>query len=92
MAGAGILTWAGITAGDAHRPVRSPAPHLAAALPAVPFLRALGAGDEETAMRLGLLSLLEEDVALADYVLGAGGEVRRQLRTLLDRIRAEYGP
>jgi Na+-transporting NADH:ubiquinone oxidoreductase subunit A len=61
----------------------------AAALPAVPFLRALGAGDEEAAMRLGLLSLLEEDVALVDYVLGAGGDLQRQLRALLDRIETE---
>lgn len=61
----------------------------AAALPAVPFLRTLGAGDEEAAMRLGLLSLLEEDVALVDYVLGAGGDLQRQLRALLDRIETE---
>ncbi|WP_214647443.1 Na(+)-translocating NADH-quinone reductase subunit A [Alterinioella nitratireducens] len=59
------------------------------ALPAVPFLRALGAGDEETATRLGLLSLLEEDVALADYVLAEGGTLMAQLRALLDRIRTE---
>lgn len=63
----------------------------AATLPAVPFLRALSAGDEETAMRLGLLSLLEEDVALVDYVLGSGGDLQRQLRALLDRIEREYG-
>ena len=51
--------------------------------------RALGAGDEETATRLGLLSLLEEDVALADYVLAEGGTLMAQLRALLDRIRTE---
>ncbi len=61
-----------------------------AALPAVPLLRAMGAGDEDAAMRLGVLSLLEEDVALADYVLGAGGDVQRQLRDLLTRIETEY--
>ncbi|MAM60266.1 MAG: Na(+)-translocating NADH-quinone reductase subunit A [Maritimibacter sp.] len=64
----------------------------ASALPAVPFLRALGAGDEEAAMRLGLLSLLEEDIALADYVLGTGGDLQRQLRALLDRIETENAP
>lgn len=57
---------------------------------AAPFIRALGAGDDETAMSLGLLSLLEEDIALADYTLGAGGAIMDQLRTLLDRIQAEY--
>lgn len=62
---------------------------LGAALPAAPLLRALGAGDAETAARLGLLSLLEEDVALADYVLGEGGAVMAQLRTMLERIRKE---
>jgi Na+-transporting NADH:ubiquinone oxidoreductase subunit A len=62
---------------------------LGAALPAAPLVRALGAGDEEGAQRLGLLSLLEEDLALADYVLGEKGQVMAQLRSLLDRIRKE---
>lgn len=62
----------------------------AAALPAAPFIRALGAGDDETAMNLGLLSLLEEDVALADYVLCHDGQLMAQLRAMLDRIRKEY--
>lgn len=57
---------------------------------AIPFIRALGAGDDETAMSLGLLSLLEEDVALADYSLGAGGSVMEQLRAMLQRIQTEY--
>ncbi|SFD80119.1 Na(+)-translocating NADH-quinone reductase subunit A [Roseivivax sediminis] len=61
-----------------------------AALPAAPFVRALGAGDDESAMRLGLLSLLEEDVALADYVLGEGGRLSAQLGAMLDRIRTEF--
>lgn len=61
----------------------------AAALPAPAFVRALGAGDEEAAIKLGILSLLEEDVALADYVLSAGGELRAQLRDMLERIREE---
>lgn len=61
-----------------------------AALPAAPFVRALGAGDDETAMKLGLLSLLEEDVVLADFVLSEGGHLVKQLRAMLDRIRAEF--
>ncbi|MGR3578228.1 MAG: Na(+)-translocating NADH-quinone reductase subunit A, partial [Sagittula sp.] len=62
----------------------------AGTLPAAPFLRALGAGDDETAMKLGVLSLLDEDVALADYVLSENGEIATQLRTMLDRIRSEF--
>lgn len=61
-----------------------------AALPATPFIRALSAGDDEAAMRLGILSLLEEDVALADYVLSEGGRIMAQLRAMLDRIRTEF--
>ncbi|SFI31214.1 Na+-transporting NADH:ubiquinone oxidoreductase subunit A [Jannaschia pohangensis] len=61
-----------------------------AVLPAPALIRALGAGDSEAAMALGALSLLEDDVALADYVLGAGGEIMLQLRSLLDHIQAEY--
>ncbi|PWJ16952.1 Na(+)-translocating NADH-quinone reductase subunit A [Jannaschia seohaensis] len=63
---------------------------LGGALPAIPLIRALGAGDDEAAMDLGLLSLLEEDLALADYTLGAGGDLMRQLRAMLDRIQTEY--
>jgi len=63
---------------------------LGGAMPAIAFLRALGAGDDEAAMDLGLLSLLEEDVALADYTIGAGGALMRQLRAMLDRIAVEY--
>jgi Na+-transporting NADH:ubiquinone oxidoreductase subunit A len=60
------------------------------ALPAAAFVRALGAGDDEGAMRLGLLSLLEEDVALADYVLGGTAGLAGQLRAMLERIRTEH--
>ncbi len=63
---------------------------LGAALPAASFVRALGAGDDETAMRLGVLSILEEDVALADYVLGGEARLKAQLRGMLDRIRTEF--
>ena len=63
---------------------------LGASVPAAPFVRALGAGDEEAAMRLGLLSFLEDDVALADYAVNAGGELRFQLREMLRHVRTEY--
>lgn len=61
-----------------------------AALPAVALVRALASGDDETAMKLGVLSLLEEDVALADYVLGGEADLARLLRAALDRIAAEF--
>lgn len=60
------------------------------ALPAAAFLRALSSGDDETAIRMGVLSLLEEDVALADYVLGGEAHLPMLLRGMLDRIRKEY--
>ena len=61
-----------------------------AALPALPFIRALSAGDDELAMRLGILSLLEEDIALADYVLSETGQLSTLLRAMLDRIETEF--
>ena len=60
------------------------------ALPAAAFLRALSSGDDETAIRMGVLSLLEEDGALADYVLGGEAHLPMLLRGMLDRIRKEY--
>lgn len=62
----------------------------AAGLPAAAFVRTLTSGDDETAMKMGLLSLLEEDVALADYVLGRNVHLPDVLRAMLDRIRAEF--
>ena len=59
-------------------------------LPAAAFLRALSSGDDETAIKMGVLSLLEEDVSLADYVLGGEAHLRMLLRGMLDRIRKEY--
>lgn len=61
-----------------------------AALPATPFIRALSAGDDEAAMRLGVLSFLEDDLALVDYALNEGGGLTAQLRAMLDRIRTEF--
>lgn len=60
------------------------------ALPALPFIRALSSGDDEAAMKFGILSLLEEDVALAEYVLSGTGQITDQLRAMLDRIQAEF--
>ncbi|KUF11125.1 Na(+)-translocating NADH-quinone reductase subunit A [Pseudoponticoccus marisrubri] len=61
-----------------------------AQIPAAAFVRALSAGDDEMAMKLGALSLLEEDVALADYVLGGEADLQGMLRVMLDRIRTEF--
>ncbi len=41
-------------------------------------------------MKLGVLSLLEDDLALADYVLGEGGHLLAELRAMLDRIETEF--
>lgn len=60
-----------------------------AELPAAAFVRALSSGDDEEAMKLGVLSLLEEDVALADYILGGEARLSELLRGMLDRIRTE---
>ncbi|QPM92308.1 Na(+)-translocating NADH-quinone reductase subunit A [Pseudooceanicola algae] len=60
-------------------------------VPAAAFVRALSCGDDETAMKLGVLSLLEEDIALADYVLGGEAHLPRLLAGMLDRIRTEAG-
>ena len=62
------------------------------ALPAAAFVRALSAGDDETAMKMGVLSLLEEDLALADYVLGGDAHLGELLRGMLERIQTEFAP
>ncbi|MBF9029032.1 Na(+)-translocating NADH-quinone reductase subunit A [Rhodobacterales bacterium HKCCE3408] len=62
------------------------------AFPAMAMLRALAAGDDETAIRLGALSLIEEDLALVDYVIGGAPRVTDRLRALLDRAEAEAAP
>ena len=58
-------------------------------LPAAPLVRAIAANDTETAIRLGALSLTEEDVALADYVTAASPRLAVLLRAMLDRISEE---
>jgi len=60
------------------------------ALPAAAFVRVLSAGDDETAIKMGVLSLLEEDIALADYVLGGDAHLPELLRGMLERIRSEF--
>ncbi len=62
---------------------------LGGALPAMPFLRALAAGDTETFARLGGLSLLEEDLALADYVTRSEPGIRALLAAMLDTVATE---
>ncbi|MDO5704446.1 MAG: Na(+)-translocating NADH-quinone reductase subunit A [Paracoccus sp. (in: a-proteobacteria)] len=64
---------------------------LAPSLPAIPFLRSLSAGDDEAARGFGVLSLLEEDLMLADYVSGAEPPLAAVLRGMLDRIATEGG-
>jgi Na+-transporting NADH:ubiquinone oxidoreductase subunit A len=59
------------------------------ALPAMSFLRALSTGDTETFSQLGGLSLLEEDVALVDYVSRAEPSIRSLLNAMLERIASE---
>lgn len=58
-------------------------------LPAAALLRALSAGDAETAVKLGALSFLAEDMALVDYVTGAEPRFSDVLTTLLERIAEE---
>ena len=58
-------------------------------LPCAALVRAIASNDAETATRLGALSLVEEDVALADYVTAASPRIATMLRTMLDRIAEE---
>ena len=58
-------------------------------LPSAPLVRAIASNDAETATRLGALSLIEEDLALADYVTSANPPLATMLRDILDRIAAE---
>jgi Na+-transporting NADH:ubiquinone oxidoreductase subunit A len=62
---------------------------LGGALPAAALVRALSSGDSETAVRLGALSLVEEDLTLADYVTCAEPRLSELLKTMLQRIERE---
>jgi Na+-transporting NADH:ubiquinone oxidoreductase subunit A len=52
----------------------------------VPFLRALSVGDIDTALRLGALELVEDDMALLTYVDGDKTDYGAMLRAVLDDI------
>lgn len=54
----------------------------------VPFLRALGIGDIETARALGALELIEEDMALLSHVEGEGADFGALLRATLNDLEA----
>lgn len=56
---------------------------------AVPFLRALMAGDIERARDLGALELVEEDLALFNYCCTSRTDYRRLLRNTLELIERE---
>lgn len=58
-------------------------------VPAAALVRALAANDAETATRLGALSFVEEDVALADYLTAASPRFAAMLRAILDRVAVE---
>ena len=55
----------------------------------VPLLRALSVGDTETAMRLGCLELVEEDLALMSYLCPGRNDYGALLRRMLDEIAGE---
>ena len=57
--------------------------------PSIPLLRALSVGDTEAALRLGVLGLVEEDMALATYLSGGTEDFAARLRDVLDQIEAE---
>ncbi|MGI3183580.1 hypothetical protein [Nioella aestuarii] len=56
--------------------------------PAVALLRALSVGEVEQAERMGVLGLLEEDMALATYLSGGIEDFGIRLRAILDRLEA----
>ncbi|MCK8462484.1 Na(+)-translocating NADH-quinone reductase subunit A [Aliiroseovarius sp. S1339] len=62
---------------------------LGGALPALALLRALAVGDRETATRLGALSLVGEDLTLADYVTCAAPRHSALLDNMLREIAKE---
>ncbi len=62
---------------------------LGGAMPAAAMLRALAVGDWETAIRLGALSLVGEDMTLADYVTCAEPRHSTLLQQMLREIAKE---
>ena len=61
---------------------------LGGAMPGMALLRALSIGDDEAAIELDILSLVEEDLALVDYVTAASPRFSDLLRAALNRIEA----
>lgn len=59
------------------------------AVPAAALIRALATADTEGFTRLGGLSLLAGDIALADYTTGARPRLEAQLGAMLHKIAAE---
>jgi Na+-transporting NADH:ubiquinone oxidoreductase subunit A len=59
------------------------------AVPAAALIRALATCDTEGFIRLGGLSLLPQDVALADYATGARPRLAAQVQAVLHKIAAE---
>lgn len=56
--------------------------------PAVALLRAISVGEVEQAERMGVLGLLEEDMALATYLSGGTEDFSVRLRAVLNRLEA----
>ncbi|QIS94640.1 hypothetical protein FQ775_23855 [Nitratireductor mangrovi] len=88
----GGATWLGRQAQARPRPILA-TDRLDATLPrgihAVPLMRALAVGDAETALKLGVLDLLEEDVALLSTLCASGMDYRPLLRAVLDQLEAD---
>jgi Na+-transporting NADH:ubiquinone oxidoreductase subunit A len=62
---------------------------LPVALPVVPLMRSLIAGDAEASARLGCLQLLEEDVAPLASLCTSGTDYPERLRGVLDVLRRD---
>jgi Na+-transporting NADH:ubiquinone oxidoreductase subunit A len=62
---------------------------LGGALPSIPFLRALSSGDNDTAVRLGALSFVPEEMSLVDYVSCADPSFSDLLGSMLAGVAAE---
>lgn len=56
--------------------------------PTTALLRALSVGEIDQAERMGVLSLLEDDMALATYLSGGTEDFGIRLRAVLDRLEA----
>ncbi len=85
----------GVSAGARPRRPRPivPLPALEATLPAgiraIPLLRALSIGDAQSAMRLGCLDLLEEDMGPASAICASRAEYGQLLRQVLSELERE---